>query len=250
MVQGEAVNEVWSLPPRGVALGADEVHVWRAWLEPDPVRDASLAATLSPDEKARAAQFRQPGDAAHYVRARGILRDILARYLGEPPADLRFSVGPTGKPFLVGRDAVHFNLSHSADLALYAVARGGEVGVDVEAVRHDVDHDTLAQRFFSPGEREQLRRLPESARQEAFFTCWVRKEAFLKATGEGLSVGLASFDVLVLGDAPPGRQVVRDGRGKERSWSVAGLHPAPGYAAAVAVEDGQWRMSCWHWSKP
>jgi 4'-phosphopantetheinyl transferase len=198
-----------------------------------------LDRTLSGDERERADRFRAADDRRRFIIARGTLRVILSRYLARAPEDLRFRYGDHGKPALEGEGSgndVRFNLAHSEGVAVYAVTRGQEVGVDVERVRSMHDLETVAERFFTPCEWFALRRLPPRERDVAFFSCWTLKEAVLKAVGSGLTGSLDSFAVTVRSDEPPAFVAVAPGaRGLER-WSLQRLNPGEGYVGALCVE--------------
>jgi 4'-phosphopantetheinyl transferase len=223
-------------------LGADEVQVWLADL--DRLPDAALAGSLSADERERGRRLRFDRDRRRFVAARGLLRGLLARHLGLEPGRLRFRYGATGKPFLAGADGPRFNVSHSGGLALLAFAWGREVGVDVEQTRPVPEAETIARRYFSAREAAELARLPGSEREAAFFRCWTRKEAFIKATGEGLSRPLDAFDV-TLAPGEPARllRVAGEPEAACRYW-LEDLSPGRGYAAALAVEGGPARVVC------
>lgn len=241
----------WRLPPESVPLEADEVHVWRAALDVEALRRQSLWQTLSPDERTRAERFHFRKDHDSFVVARGLLRLILGRYLNAEPDRLRFRYTQYGKPALAGefaKEGFCFNLSHSDGLALYAVTRNRKIGVDLERVRPDFADEKIAEQFFAGGEVAALRALPVHAQQEAFFNCWTRKEAFIKARGEGLSLPLDDFEVsLVPGE--PAALLSTKGDAREASrWSLRELTPEPGYVAALAVEGHNWRTECWQWS--
>ena len=202
-----------------------EVVACRLDLAPGAV-DA-LAGCLRDDERQRAGRFRLARDRRRYVVARGRLRQLLATRLGTYPRSVELSCGAHGKPCLApGSSAVdlRFNVSHSGDFALFAFCRGHEVGVDVEAVQPMQDADAVARHFFSRGELQAYRALAPRDRELGFFTCWTRKEAYLKARGGGLQSPLSECDV------PP------DGSGT--GWSLQSFSPAPGHAAALAVELG------------
>ena len=194
-----------------------------------PAGVAVLAGSLSEEERRRAARFRFRGDRDAFLVARAARRDILARYLGQAPARLRFATTDLGKPFLVGGGEVRFNSSRSGELALYAVARGREVGVDVERVRPDVDHDAIAARFFSATERDELEHFPEPLRRQRFFALWTGKEAMAKATSQGLAGALAGA-----GCAAPG-------------WTLRSVDVGPGFCAAFAVNGPVETVSSWEW---
>ena len=240
----------WQTTPEPITLHPDEVHVWRADLEVSPAALLHMGKTLSADEQERAERFHSPVDRARYLAGRGILRALLARYLGTRAGDLRFCCNAHGKPALVpgsGTEDLRFNLSHSHRLALFAFAFRHEVGVDLEYVRPSLPDDRLAERFFSPQEVTRLRALPERAQTEAFFHCWTRKEAYIKARGEGLGIGLASFTVsLALGQLTDLLITNDDGLEAGR-WSLRALAPGDGYVAAIAAEGKDSSLALWQW---
>jgi 4'-phosphopantetheinyl transferase len=232
-------------------LGDGEVHVWRASLDLDPYDLDNLRSTLSPDERPRADRFVLPQHRARFAAARGILRDILSRYLNCVPAAIDFHYGPSGKPALApgsGRGEIRFNLSHSHGLALYSVAHSRGLGIDVESISSRVAEERIAERFFSPAEVAALRALPASARTAAFFRCWTCKEAYIKAKGGGLSIPLDSFDVSVTPGEPAALLGVRDDPLEAARWSLEELAPGGGYAAALAVEGTGWALRLWEWA--
>lgn len=239
----------WPGPPAEWTLSADAVHVWRILLDQPAGAVAALESVLTAGERKRAAGFYRQRDQARFVVGRGLLRVILGRYLDVAPAGLRFSANEHGKPFLLGdvEETVSFNLSHSADLALVAVTLGRAIGVDVERVREDVDHERLARRFFSPAEVAQLDCLPEEARVRAFFHGWACKEAYIKGQGVGISLGLHNFDVTMAPEEPARLLATRPDAAEAPRWRLLALQPAPGYAGAVAVRGHDWRLVCWSW---
>lgn len=240
----------WEPAPPRPSLDGGEVHVWRAALARTASEVEALKRLLSEDELSRAERFHFPRDRSSFVVARGTLREILSLYVGLPPGLLRFGYNAFGKPELInapGRTPVRFNLSHAGGLALYAVAAGREVGVDVEAVRESVPCEELAARFFSRRETAAMLALPAGERRAAFFECWTRKEAYIKGRGEGLSLPLDSFDVSLAPGEPAALLAARDGRPGAARWSLRELTAGPGYAAALAVEGSGWRLRCWHW---
>lgn len=194
------------------------VDVWRVDL--DDQHDRSV---LAAGELERAGRMRDERVRSRFLASRAWLRVILAGYLDLPPAAIRYGAGARGKPSVAGGGDLSFSLSRSAGAALVAVSRHGEVGVDIERVRPDVEHAGLANRFFTPDESAALRELPDDARLTAFFELWVRKEAVSKASGAGLGDGLGHLDV---------RTDVVGGR-----WSVTALEAPPGFTAALAVEE-------------
>lgn len=215
----------WTAGPIRPRLALGEVHLWRAALD-NPIRLAGAEAVLSRDELLRARRFAFPEDQNRFIAAHGALRMILSLYLAEDPESLEFRNGPTGKPSLVQCFTdLRFNLSHSADLALIAVAREREVGVDVELVQRDMDMDPIIDHYFEPEEVWDLRIAPQTERISRFFDIWTRREACLKAEGAGLGF-------------PP--HIER--------YGTQNFCPAPGYAGAVASEGNEWRLACWNWS--
>jgi 4'-phosphopantetheinyl transferase len=232
-------------------LGGDDVHVWRATLDRPESAVRRLARFLSPDERLRAERFCLDRVRARFIVCRGVLRLILGRYTGRGPARLRFTYGEHGKPSLDPSDnppGLCFNVSHSGGLALFAVARGREVGVDVERLRALPRAERIAERFFSAPETTALKAMPAERRLEAFFTCWTRKEAYIKARGDGLAHPLDQFAVS-LGPGEPARlRAAGDGDEREiAQWSLDGLLPAPGYVAALAARGGGWRLTSRPW---
>src|SRR5579864_3680422 len=185
-------------------------------------------AMLSAEERDRAGQFRFDRHRRRYIVRRGILRELIGSYLGRDPADVAFVHNAYGKPAL--RDCnLYFNLSHSRGMALYAFCRGAAVGCDLEWRDPQFAAEQIPERFFSRDEVDALRSLPVSRQTEAFFNCWTRKEAYVKAAGQGLSIALDSFDVSL---APNESAVfLRGGDG----WSIESFSPVPGFQAAVVA---------------
>jgi 4'-phosphopantetheinyl transferase len=243
-------KQLWLNAPERPLLSRGEAHVWRVRLNLDGVVLRELSESLSLDEQMRAGKFYFQRDREHFVAARSVLRDILSRYTGLAPRLLRFSYDRYGKPRLNCESdggLLHFNVSHSKDLALYAVTAGIEVGVDLEYVREDFDSLEIAERFFSPHEVATLRALPPSARASAFFDCWTRKEAYIKARGEGLSHPLHLFTVSLM----PGQAAAllsTDGEPQEAAcWSLVELFPGIDYRAALAMKGELTALRCWDW---
>jgi len=212
----------------------DAVHVWVMPLAAGPERMAALYAALAPDERQRADRFLAAHAREQFVIARATLRQILGRYVGAAPADLRFVTDGNGKPALSGRE-LFFNVSHSGGLAVYAMTRRGEVGIDVEQLRPRATLLDMADRFFAPAEAWAIRSLPPDRREEAFFHVWTRKEAFIKAIAQGLSFGLERFEVSVPPDEPPRIRHIDGDPGSGAAWSLVALAPAPGYVGALAI---------------
>jgi len=245
-----ALDRLWLPPPAGLALSRDDVHVWRASLELPASRVQSLKHTLAADELSRAERFHFQKDRKHFIVARGLFRAILSRYFDMEPGQLRFRYSPYGKPALAttpGQDTLSFNVSHSHGLALYAITRGREIGVDLERISADLDCEQIAARFFSPRENAVLRALPTELKSKAYFNCWTRKEAYIKARGGGLSLPLDQFDVSLAPGEPAMLLNTSGDRQEATRWSLRALTPGPGYVAALAVEGHGWRFECWQW---
>lgn len=243
-------EDSWSAPPEELALSAVEVHVWRADLNRTSAQTQSLLQFLSANEIDRANRFHFQKNREHFVVARATLRLILGFYLRMPPEHLRFRYGEFGKPSLeedYGSHGLRFNLSHSHGLALYAVAAGREVGIDVEFMRPEMTGEDIARRFFSSPEVRMLDRLPMDLRVEGFFNCWTRKEAYIKARGEGLSFPLEQFTVSLKPEQPAALLDVAQQPQEVERWTLKGLTPGIGYAAAVAAEGRDWQLCCLEW---
>lgn len=216
-------------PPPGVA------YVLRFGLDVDERTQATLAGWLSPDEQQRAARYRPESVRRRFVVARATLRSVLGAALARPPATLRFVAGPHGKPALAGEPPpLRFNLSHSGELALVALGLDRELGVDVERRRRHLDHLSIARRFFAPDEVAALAALPQAQQEAAFYRCWTRKEALLKALGAGLTLPLAGFAVSVTEASPRLLRTDWDASEAQR-WRLFHLEPDPGATAALAV---------------
>ncbi|MBK8534386.1 MAG: 4'-phosphopantetheinyl transferase superfamily protein [Candidatus Competibacteraceae bacterium] len=242
------VSVAWPIARPAPPLAADEVQVWLADLRQPAERLAELAITLTTDEQQRAARFRFPEQRDRFSVGRGLLRELLGVYLDRPAAALRFEQGAHGKPELTGVDAaagLHFNLSHSGERALYAVARC-ELGVDLECRDRSVSHAAVAERVCTPCEWAAFQVLPAEQVHEAFFTCWTRKEALAKALGGGLASGLRTLEVCFPAvGVLDGRVTLRDGL--EREWSVLNLLLDPGWSGALAAAGAGWRWRGWRW---
>ena len=209
--------------------------------------------TLAPDEQARASRFYFARDREHFIVARGVLRAVLGCYLHRAPEYLAFCYGDHGKPGLARQcdeDAIRFNVSHSRGLALYAVARGRQVGIDIEHIRFDLAVAEIAKRFFPRREAAMLLALPTEAQRQAFFRCWTRKEAYIKALGDGLSLPLDQFDLPPAAEEPDMAPGAQQDPSETSRWSLQELTAAPGYAASLAVEGHDWRLVCWQWPNP
>jgi 4'-phosphopantetheinyl transferase len=231
-------------------LQPGDVHVWHIPLLPLAHRAERLRALLSPVERDAERRLHFEHDRTRFVCRRGAVRSILSLYAGIPAHRLRFRTGSHGKPELGGAAAlsgVRFNVSHSCDLALCAVTAGRRIGVDVEVVKVVTDLERIAALFFSRAEREALSTIPAGERPLAFLRCWTRKEAFLKARGDGLSYPLQGFDVSLRPGEPAALLRLGRDRAARRRWSMTSFDPCDGYVAALAVGGPDCHV-CW-WAR-
>jgi 4'-phosphopantetheinyl transferase len=236
----------WPAPPPDIVLNAGSVHVWCASSDLDPL---PFEGVLSKDERSRCGRLRFERDRLRFVVQHGLLRVLLGRYLGLEPAKLRFVRGPQGKPELTGLAPdkfMRFSLSHSDDIVLFAFCRCSKVGVDVERVRPLAGMDGMARQVFSEAEQAFFERVPEAGRLQTFFRAWTRKEACLKATGEGIS-GMAGMEVSLIPGDPPRVRSVPPGAGTAE-WSLHDLCPAAGFVGALAVQGKCPAPDCWAWA--
>ena len=241
----------WSVPHQTPRLLNDEIHVWRTSLEVPSAHLEYFRRILSEDEIDRAMQYCFERDRRRFIIRRGLLRRILGGYLGRSPHKLCFCYNRYGKPALVsmtGEPTFYFNVSHSDGSALYAITRTREVGVDIEYVRPVKDAEDIVKRFFSSREKAEFSTLPESIKQQAFFTCWTRKEAYIKARGEGLSYPLDKFSVSMIPDEEARLVETKGHENKETIWFLKAIRPSAGYVAAVAVEGCDLFIRHWQWS--
>jgi 4'-phosphopantetheinyl transferase len=214
-----------------------EVHIWFRSLDSAGVEAPAVLPYLSADERQRAQRFHYDQHRNEFILSRGTLRLVLASYLGESPDQLRFEYARHGKPALAEAYSAHrlsFNLSHTYGMMLLAVVRQRSIGVDIEKIRCDFDVRQIAERFFSAPEQSGLRNVRDEEQHEVFFRCWTRKEAYIKAKGEGLSLPLRDFDVSLEPDSAA-LVATRPDENEARHWRMLNLQIAPGYAAAAAI---------------
>ncbi len=231
---------VWVVPATPPPLDVHEAHLWRVDLD---AAGSEAAATdiLSEDERARAARFHFERDRHRFIAGRAALRRILAAYLDRAPAALVFAVGRHGKPALENL-GLEFNLSHSGGCGLVAVTRGRRVGVDVERIRTDFACEDIARRFFAPAEVKTLATSAPDEYATAFFRCWTRKEAYVKARGDGLSLALDRFEVQLEAAATRAIASCLDDPSESSRWSLREIVPGPGYLGALVVEGDGWTL--------
>lgn len=237
----------WMKPPDDLNLGARHVDIWRLSLDlpPDSVR--AMKSTLSAEEAQRADRFRFEKDRSRFIVSHACLREILARYLGSDPARLAFSINEYGKPSLT-HSRLEFNLSHSGNLALIAVTWNRKVGVDVERIREGISSLVIARQYLSKAEMAELQSLPPEQRVNAFFICWTRKEAYIKAQGLGLSLPLVSFDVSLTPNQPAVLRATRPDPHEAARWTLRSLPTDTEHEAAAAVEGLDVEFRLWDWN--
>ncbi len=217
----------------------NEVHLYRIFFSRQKQHLGDFIRVLSDDEKIDAARFHFQTDREHFIISHGMLRKVLSQYLDVEPIGLKFSYGVYRKPVLEGTPdgcSLCFNMSHSHDIALFALAWNSRIGVDVEYVHFIPDAEVIAKRFFAPQENIAFSAVPPNKKLEAFYNCWTRKEAFLKAMGDGLSRRLDSFTVSLVPEEPA-RLLSVEGEPLETSrWHLSAFKPAHQYVGAFAVE--------------
>jgi 4'-phosphopantetheinyl transferase len=237
----------WSPPPPSLALSPGTVHVWRVPLDRPEDECRRLWDTLSADEQERAARFHFAKHRDRFTVGRGLLRAVLGRYLGVRAGEVRFAYGKYGKPAVVAAagDALECNVSHCEGAALFAVTRDRSVGIDLEQVRPREGLADLVAKVFSASEQAVFRGLPAGQQLEAFYRCWTRKEAFMKATGQGMSLAPERIDVTLAPGAPARLLGVRGEPVDIARWSLVDLTPWPGCAGALAIEGPVSDLRCW-----
>jgi 4'-phosphopantetheinyl transferase len=235
-------------PPAQLALEENEAHVWLAHLPTALATLEPFASVLSSDEQARAEKFHFTEHRERWQTTRAILRLLLARYLETKASEITFDYNPHGKPSLKNpvQPDFHFNTSHSGDYAVFAFTRIGPVGVDIECIRNDMTrHEEIACRYFARGEYERLQSLPESERARAFFEYWTRKEAFVKARGDGLFSGLDQFEVSL---TEPRVLSIAGNPAAAARWRMAALPKVSSYTGALALQAPSCVTQFWEWS--
>lgn len=234
-------------------LTSQDVDVWFASLEQPAAVVTELEVLLTDDEKNRAGRFYFEQHRRFYVAGRGILRVLLSHYTGIEPGEIQFEYTKYGKPFLASRDGfsnICFNLSHSYRYVMYAFTRSHLVGIDIEYIRPIEDMDQIALRNFSADEYQKFRSIDEVDKVQAFFNCWTRKEAFIKAIGEGVSFPLQKFDVSLEPGYPAQLISLFGSPQNAKHWSMHDLRAPDGYAAALVVQGKEHLISQQNWNDP
>ncbi len=238
----------WRVPPPNLALAKDDVHLWSLDLDQSVESAQALTGVLSPDEVQRAERFHFEKDRRQFIVGRAWLRMLLGKYMSMRPEEVRLFYGKYGKPQvaeLAPGDVLHFNLSHSQGLALYAFTLNREIGVDVEHIHNLPEEDQIVAYFFSDEEKAVFCKLPADQQHLMFFKSWTQKEAYLKAIGEGLSRSLDSITVSLSPDEPARLFSVKGTPEEHLRWHLQTFKPAPDYMATLAVEGQNWHLACW-----
>lgn len=241
----------WAPPAEWPGLPGSEIHVWRVSLSPDPLQAAALRPILSADELERADRILLPDRSEAFALTRGTLRRLLGQYLAVPPQSVVFGYTAHGKPFLTEPAAIpplRFNVSHSGRVALLAFRLHRELGVDVEQARTGLDLEGIARRFFTAAESEGILSSPPGERPAAFYACWTRKEAYLKAIGRGIAAGVASVEIFTGSDGHPALRIPAPDGLPQPDWAIRDLAVGEGYVAALAAEGPFAGIRCWEYS--
>lgn len=224
-------------------LSNNDIHIWTMPTKASDAVVAQFRRVLSEDEAKRAARFRFSHLRDSFVITHGVLRHLLARYLSLDAARICFNYGDKGKPGLASAGNLQFNLTHSGGIAAVAFTTGCQLGIDAEHIRPVEEMQQIANRYFASDEAAELMLLPEDEREAGFFRCWTRKEAYIKAIGDGLSCALDSFQVTLLPNVPPRLVHIEGDRVAAEMWSLHDLSLAPEYVAALAYRDRERSLS-------
>ena len=243
MIGGQMASGEWQVPVVFPWLQENEIHVWRVETQPSDFRYDKMFGLLSETEKERGLRFRFEKDRREFVMARGVLRMLLGGYLHRHPRQVLFSENEYGKPALINGKRIVFNVSHSHGLILLAFARECAIGIDVEKIEK-LRYGSMAERFFARREVETLFSLPEEEQLQAFYLCWTRKEALVKAMGEGLSYPLDHF---VVSNAPDEPAQILEIAECDRLWRVWDMSNLPVYAAALVCDRDEIVFKFWEW---
>src|SRR5215203_1622304 len=241
----------WPRSVPGKMMSSDEVHVWRVFLDSPELEIESFLRILSVEELGRASRFHFEKDKKRFIVARGILRNILSHYLGICPQNILFEYTAQGKPSLAsggGEANLRFNLSHSNEVALYAISRCRNIGIDIERVQDDIAIDEISKKFYSHNEIGVLANINKNDRSRLFFQYWTRKEAILKGTGKGISFPMEQCDVSTISGRVLSPVILPGNNEESVCWYVQDLFPGHGYVAAIGADSDDCKILCWHYS--
>jgi 4'-phosphopantetheinyl transferase len=242
-------NSGWGHPPTPILLDDSHIHVWLFELNPVNSKIKMYKNILSESEKQRAEKITEQNTRKKYISSHAIMRKILSIYTNTPAEKLSFGSGIHGKPFLKSPNENYcFNLSHSFEYGLLAIAMNSELGIDIENMNRHVDEIKLSTRFFSENEAKSLKEMDKHQRKTAFFNTWSSKEALLKATGKGISYGLNKFELSISANSPAHIISTSDAQ-DDHSWILIDLPNIDNYASALAAENKNWNLHCWKWNE-
>ncbi len=240
-------------PPSGnIPISPDEIHVWRINFENINCDLTGHSKIISPEEKYRADKFHFEKDKTRFIIRHSILRSVLGRYLLRKPESIQFEYNTHGKPALKGNlynTGIQFNLSHSNNLALIAIVLNREIGIDIEHINANIDYENIAIQYFSENEISELRSLPSQQQLIAFYNCWTRKEAYIKALGQGLAIPLSTFDVTLTPNKPAALLKTIHQSLPHNCHSIANIRPHLDYIAAAVVPGQIAQVKYWGWDK-
>ena len=242
------MNNPWQTAPDGLEISTDHVDIWLASTDPAQRQLRAYEALLSPAELVRLEKFRVDFKYREYIVTRGLLRQVLTKTAGLDITGVEFDYGEHGKPSLAGHaggENISFNVSHSNGVVLVALTRGGRLGVDLEKIRPKAEWRSLAEHYFSAAEVRALDGYPDEAGLKAFFTCWTRKEAFVKALGGGISYGLKEFDVSIDPDEACAALTVRSKQEDASRWLIKNLPVPATHVAALALDRPACQFRLW-----
>lgn len=239
----------WPIPNKFPNLEMHQAHIWSAVLNYDIQKLKIFFDLLDADEQVRANRFHFEKDRNQFIASHGILRKILSGYLNISPEKIIFSYNEFGKPFIANQSDIQFNLSHSKNITLIAITKNYSIGVDIEYIKQTRDIEAIAERYFSTHECSALKQLPTEERQKAFFNGWSRKEAFLKAHGQGLSYSLEKVEVSLATNEPAKFIAIHDANENISEWELYNLEPANDFAAAVAIKGELKKIEMLQWQE-
>lgn len=242
------IGSCWQSPPNIILLKTNEIHIWRAFISSDQVEN--YKNLLTDEEMYRAGKYFFERDRQRYILSRGILKKLLSSYAKVKPENIQFIYNKYGKPYLnmPSRSVeIQFNISHSEDIILLAFTYGHKIGIDIEYQRAEFADMKIAEHFFSPAEISALAMLPDNMRKKAFFECWTRKEAFIKAKGQGLTIPLDGFEVSVMPDEPAQLLNIYDDPEEVKRWMMMNIETGGNYCGALVTESDTYSVFFYDW---
>lgn len=237
----------WKPPPNNLTLKSIETHIWRANLDKNNSNFAFLKTHLTKDEVEYAKRFKFKKHSNRFIIARGILRSLLGRYLEVTPRKIKIEYSDYGKPHFQNEKAINFNISHSKQMAVFAFSKYCNIGIDIEFINKKIEFDEIAKRFFSKNEVKTLNSLSDKDKVIGFYNCWTRKEAFIKAVGEGLSFPLDKFEVSLEPEKPAKIIKINCPQQDVSKWSIYAIKPEHNFVGSCVLEGSIERIKYWNW---